>query len=207
MLIPGKSHSGSRDAIPRSQSRLSISPEYVTSASAGVIGVGSPAGREMGRERGDRGLADDRPSPFVPPQTIWLRSLWSPMPGPIAACERSIDSGRWHARNVAKQLKERDQVSAMAIGRWTIGRRRGRMDAWNGGQRSGLWCHGTPVETQAGNAIADWPPGTGNPQARCGMRPDNRPTSRLWTVIFPVSYIEADWSGRICTARPTQWSN
>ena len=29
--------------------------------------------------------------------------------------------------------------------------------------------------------------------------------TRLWTVIFLVSYIEADWSGRICTAGPTQW--
>ena len=31
--------------------------------------------------------------------------------------------------------------------------------------------------------------------------------TRLWTVIFLVSYIEADWSGRICTAGPTQWRN
>ena len=31
--------------------------------------------------------------------------------------------------------------------------------------------------------------------------------TRLWTVIFLVSYIEAGWSGRICTAGPTQWHN
>ena len=31
--------------------------------------------------------------------------------------------------------------------------------------------------------------------------------TRLWTVIFLVSYIEADWSGRICTDRPMQWHN
>jgi len=30
---------------------------------------------------------------------------------------------------------------------------------------------------------------------------------QLWTVIFLVSYIEADWSGRICSAGPMQWRN
>jgi len=36
--------------------------------------------------------------------------------------------------------------------RWTIGRRRGRMGAQNGGQRPGLQRRGTPVKTQAWSA-------------------------------------------------------
>jgi len=31
--------------------------------------------------------------------------------------------------------------------------------------------------------------------------------TQLWTVIFLVSYIEADWSSRLCTAGSTQWNN
>jgi len=31
--------------------------------------------------------------------------------------------------------------------------------------------------------------------------------TRLWTVVVLICYIEADWSGRICTAGPKQWCN
>jgi len=101
----------------------------------------------------------------------------------------------------------------------------GWMGAWNCGQRPGLQRCGARVETHAKNATGGGTrsrpdAGYGRPQARCQTRPDYRPTlwavgtfdvcsniRRLWTVIFLVSYIESDWSGRVCTAGLTQWHN
>ena len=88
------------------------------------------------------------------------------------------------------------------------------------GRVSGAMAH---VETHAGKAMGecDHQPDarlretTGPPSHR---RPDDQQTLRrsahlmsaltwLWTVIFLVSYIQADWSHRICTAGPIQWRN
>ena len=95
----------------------------------GVIGLGSPVGVQRGEGEGWSG-ADRRsplPLPRAPP-AIWLRSLWSPMPGPMA-------------RNVAKRLEERTREAQWPISpqktgrviaphpvgcRWTIDWRHGR---------------------------------------------------------------------------------
>ena len=91
------------------------------------------------------------------------------------------------------------------------------------GQVSGAVAHLSKhrLGMRRGNAITDRPAGTVNPQACRWTRPDDRSSGRhrgrsahlisaltwLWTVIFLVSYIEADWSGRICTAKTIQWHN
>ena len=139
--------------VPVSRLRLSILPEY-NLPFTGVIGVGSPAGAWWG----------DR-------QTV---------PNAVSGqCQDPIHrhSGWWHARNVATggaRPMKRNGRSARSrrdgkwpplppspIGRrWTIGRRRGRMGAQNGGQRPGLQRRGTPVKTQAWSATGGrvhWP--------------------------------------------------
>jgi len=71
---------------------------------------------------------------------------------------------------------------------------------------------------QKADAIADRMPGMGDHRPAVGCsRMIGRHCGRSahlmsaltwpWTVIFLVSYIEADWSGRIWTAGPTQWRN
>jgi len=169
----------------------------------GVIGLGSPVGVQRGEGEGWSG-ADRRsplPLPRAPP-AIWLRSLWSPMPGPMA-------------RNVAKRPEERTREAQWPISpqktgrviaphpvgcRWTIGWRHGRMDTWNGEQRPSLWRRGAPVETQAGNATGgnDRRPAPRSGKTtgigrHCGWSAHFMSAlTRLRTVIFPVSYIEAD---------------
>jgi len=71
---------GSRNAIPVSRSRLSISPEDVPFT--GVIGVGLPAGARRG---GDRWLVLD---------------AVAGTPSPLADDRHS---GRWCTRNIAKR--------------------------------------------------------------------------------------------------------
>ena len=97
------------------------------------------------------------------------------------------------------------------------------MGAWNGGQRPGLRRHGTCWNTC-------WESdGRMRSPTWCQVTGDHRPAiasaagrsadiaavgtfdvcslTWLWTVIFLISYIQADWSRRICTAGPIQWRN
>ena len=98
--------------------------------------------------------------------------------------------------------------------RWTIGQHRRRMGVWNCAQRTGLWrcgaCVKQGLKSDGGDAIANrsldagYGKSTGPPIGRHRGRSAHLMSAvmRLWTVIFLVSYIEADWSGRICTAGP-----
>ena len=81
------------------------------------------------------------------------------------------------------------------------------------------WCMcQNRLATRWGDAIADWTLGMGDRRPAVGRgRTINRhrrgsahlmsALTRLWTVIFLVSDIETDWSGRICIAGPMQWLN
>ena len=154
----------------------------------------------------------------------------SPMLFPDDAGTPSIDwdSGRRHAQNVAKWPRERATGGAQPEKHngWSApGRRAGesppaQSDAagqlvkvaggWAHETAGSGWVSGAVVNVSKHrlgkrwrDAIADWMSGTGNAQACCWTRPDDRLTSQ-WSFLFPI---EADWSGRTCTAGPIQWCN
>ena len=139
-------------------------------------------------------------------------------------------SGQWRTWNVTKQMevrglhggarpRKRNGRLARTMGRGIamppIGHGQsvdvaGGRGAWNGGQWPGLLCHGAPVETQTWRATGER---DRQPAPRCRLRetqacrwmwPDDQPGSQCSSCSLPI---EADWSGRICTARPMQWHN
>jgi len=206
MLIPGKSYSQVESRNSRVSIRLSILPEYVPFA--GVIGVGSLAGTAM-----RRGSFTLFPAISRTPSINRHRGWW---------CARNVTKrpregmGEWdgeHDRGNAMADRPQDDVRGITThpcrtlldNRSTL-RVDGRVK-----QRAGLWRRGRlhllkrRLGMRRGWGFADRPPdaGYGRPQAHRRMRPDDRPTSQ-WSFLFPI---EADWSSRICTARPMQWRN
>jgi len=138
-----------------------------------MIGVRSPAGARRGR----------------PALTPFPANAGIPLP---PADNRHSRWWRAQCHKTAGGLvqEERDRGSLMAIGPQTVGRGITMPPSDTAGQSvdvagwacktagSGRRC-GVPVETLAGNvmgdAIADWTPGTGNPQARSHA-------SGMWTT-------------------------
>ena len=97
--FPGNRIPGSKDTIPRSWSRLLISPECVPFT--GVTGVRSPAGVQRGEGR----------SPASP------RHHSRPMPGPHRPAD-DWHSWQWRAKNVEKRLGEHNPQPGKRNGHW-----------------------------------------------------------------------------------------
>jgi len=98
MLIPGKSHS----RVERRNSRISIETlDFARVCTFCRRDQSWIAGGHVKGEGRSGEPADNRPSPFTPPPAI--QSSNSDHSGPIAACERSINSRRWRTRNVTKK--------------------------------------------------------------------------------------------------------
>jgi len=215
MLIPGKSHSRDESRNSRVSIETLDFARVLVRTFTCVIRVGSPVGVQRGR--GDHRLdpasfpADDG-TPSL--RAINIAGSGAPKTAggvrgsATGEVQRPPDDGPGNHRLPPADVAGQSVDLA------------GRMGTWNGGQWPGLRRRGAPVKKQTCSATEglDRRPdaGYGRPQACHRTWPDNQPTlrrsahwmsalTRVWTVIFLVSYIEADWSGRICTAGPTQW--
>jgi len=158
-------------AIPRSRSRLSISPEYC------VIGAGSPA-RERRGEGAIIGRTQHRSRPITGShrrlQTINIAGSGAPKTAGegTGGAQRPSAPGR-------RAGESPPPPAPRWTCRWTIGRRRGRDGRV---KRPGLRRRGAPVKKQTCSAMegCDCRPDTGygRPQTHRRTWPDDRPTLR-----------------------------
>jgi len=162
-------------AIPRSRSRLSISPEYC------VIGAGSPA-----RERRGEGAIIGRTQHCSRPITGSHRRLQTiniAGSGAPKTAGEGMGGARPGKRNGHRPPDDgpgNHHLPPLPVGRrWTIGRRRGRDGRV---KRPGLRRRGAPVKKQTCSAMegCDCRPDTGygRQQTRRRTWPYDRPTLR-----------------------------
>ena len=101
-----------------------------------------PAWSELDRRQGRKGGGSDRqPAPDAVPGRCW---------NPITPW---IDRHSRQCCTLQEADWSPDDGPGIAARRWRIRRCRGRMGAWNGGQRPGLRRHGARVKTQAWNVM------------------------------------------------------